>query len=303
MASFDLASPTSSSNIPSNQPSYPASESDRYDEDDDPSTLPYPRELERSDFLSSNFDPQTYLSTLRNRHQTLTDLRSDLRQRSQLLNRELLDLVNGNYEEFLSLGSDLRGGEEMVEGVRVGVLGFKREVEGIKEKVSEREKEVGELLEEKKDIRKDVMLGRGLLEVEAEIGLLEGRLGIVEKEAQDDEEEDDADEDDDDEDDDEDDETIASASIVALKQVKRLQGLCDRYVLITRRVARLGAELPFFVGQRPRVTEIRKTLLLDLATALREAKTTKEPNVVLPLLRLYGDLDAETEGVKVLKAA
>jgi DNA repair exonuclease SbcCD ATPase subunit len=123
---------------------------------DDEDTLPYPAELARNDFLAPDFDAQTYLSSLRNRHQTLEDLRSDLRQRSQLLNRELLDLVNGNYEEFLSLGGDLKGGEEKVEGVRVGLLGFQREVEGIRKAVQDRARETGELLREKKGLRKEV---------------------------------------------------------------------------------------------------------------------------------------------------
>ncbi len=86
---------------------------------DDQDNLPYPEALPRSDFLAPEFDAATYLSTLSGRHQTLEDLRSDLRERSQALSKELLDLVNTNYEQFLSLGSDLRGGEEKVEDVRV----------------------------------------------------------------------------------------------------------------------------------------------------------------------------------------
>ena len=90
---------------------------------DDEDNLPYPEALPRSDFLAPTFDAPTYLSTLSDRHQTLEDLRSDLRERSQGLSKELLDLVNTNYEQFLSLGSDLKGGEEKVEDVRVGLLG------------------------------------------------------------------------------------------------------------------------------------------------------------------------------------
>ena len=84
--------------------------------------LPYPLALPRSDFLSPTFSARTYLSSLTNRHQTLEDLRSDLRERSQLLSKELLDLVNENYESFLGLGEGLRGGKEKVEDVR-GLFG------------------------------------------------------------------------------------------------------------------------------------------------------------------------------------
>ncbi|KAI7597069.1 hypothetical protein KC319_g23288, partial [Hortaea werneckii] len=95
-------------------------------DDDDLSTLPLPQALSRTEFLAPNFNPHSYLTSLnpRSRHQTLEDLRTDLRQRSQQLNQELLDLVNSNYESFLDLGQSLRGGEEKVEGVRVGGLGF-----------------------------------------------------------------------------------------------------------------------------------------------------------------------------------
>ncbi|KAH7388908.1 oligomeric golgi complex component, COG2-domain-containing protein [Cadophora sp. MPI-SDFR-AT-0126] len=79
---------------------------------DDEDNLPYPEALPRSDFLAPTFSAPAYLSTLSDRHQTLEDLRSDLRERSQALSKELLDLVNTNYEQFLSLGSDLKGGEE-----------------------------------------------------------------------------------------------------------------------------------------------------------------------------------------------
>ena len=109
---------------------------------DDEDNLPYPEALPRSDFLAPTFSAPAYLSTLSDRHQTLEDLRTDLRERSQALSKELLDLVNTNYEQFLSLGSDLKGGEEKVEDVRVGLLGFKRGVEDVRGKVRERRGEV-----------------------------------------------------------------------------------------------------------------------------------------------------------------
>ncbi|THV95477.1 hypothetical protein D6D25_09237, partial [Aureobasidium pullulans] len=156
-----------------NYPTYSDSDSDA-----DNTPLPFPAALPRSDFLTPNFTPEAYLSTLSNRHQTLEDLRSDLRQRSQLLSKELLDLVNANYEEFLSLGLRLKGGEEKIEEVRVGVLGFSREVGNVRDAVAEKVQEFGTLLEEKKRIRKDVMVGRRLLEIEERLEDLEARLMV-----------------------------------------------------------------------------------------------------------------------------
>ena len=269
MSRFQLASDTST-------PAYTTdSENDSNDD------LPYPADLSRNDFLKEDFDPQLYLSTLRNRHQTLEDLRLDLRQRSQLLNRELLDLVNGNYEEFLSLGADLAGGEDKVESVRVGLLGFEREIESVRKAVEGRRDEVGTLLREKKDLRRDISTGRALLEVESWISELEVDLGV--KDAVDGViDSDDADE-------------VEDGD----SMIQKLQRHTTQYLLLLRHIERLDAEHPFLRAQGARMAEIRRMLLLDMASALRQARASKGD--VLPILKLYADVDAGAEGVKVLK--
>jgi hypothetical protein len=293
MSQFQLGAPSSTIS-PSSTPARRDS-SDLSDDDID--TLPYPAELSRDDFLQQNFEPQEYLSTLRNRHQTLEDLRSDLRQRSQLLNKELLDLVNGNYEEFLSLGSDLKGGEEKIEGVRVGTLGFEREVEGIRKAVVERRDEVRELLGEKKQIRRDVMLGRNLLEVHERITELEHSLGISEG-ADDLDEEDDEDEDEDEEEKSDDEGSKDGSALIPLRRLRRH---AQQYLLIMNLIERLGPEHPFLLEQKGRLDEARKTMLLDLAAALRQAKTSNLADSILAVTKIYAALDAEAESVKVLR--
>jgi hypothetical protein len=261
---------------------------------DDEDTLPYPAELARNDFLAPDFDAQTYLSSLRNRHQTLEDLRSDLRQRSQLLNRELLDLVNGNYEEFLSLGGDLKGGEEKVEGVRVGLLGFQREVEGIRKAVQDRAREMGELLREKKGLRKEVVLGRALLEVHGRLEELEEKLGIKTKEGEEDDEEE--------EDEDVDDEApLDTESSPYASAAKRLRKQSEQYLLVVAQSNKVGPSHPFLVSLQPRVDEVRKTLILDLSASLRQAKASNDRTALLGLSQIFGILDAQSDALKVLK--
>jgi len=260
---------------------------------DDEDNLPYPAELARNDFLAPDFDAQTYLSSLRNRHQTLEDLRSDLRQRSQLLNRELLDLVNGNYEEFLSLGGDLKGGEEKVEGVRVGLLGFQREIEAIRKAVQDRAKETAELLSEKKGLRKEIVLGRSLLEVHERLEELEEKLGIKIKEG----EEDDDEEDEDDEDEDED---IPGGSSYN-SAVRRLRKQSEQYLMIVFQSSKIGLSHPFLVSLQPRVEEVRKTLILDLSASLRQARSSNDRNAVLGFSQVFGILEAQNDALKVLK--
>lgn len=260
---------------------------------DDEDTLPYPAELERNAFLAPDFDAQAYLSSLRNRHQTLEDLRTDLRQRSQLLNRELLDLVNGNYEEFLSLGGDLKGGEEKVEGVRVGLLGFQREVKAIQKAVQERAKETMALLEEKKGLRQEIVLGRALLEVHERLEELEEKLGIKTKEGEEDEEDDE---------DDEDDETSSELeSSPYANATKRLRKQSEQYLLIVCQSVKIGSDHPFLLSLQPRVDEVRKTLILDLSASLRQAKSSNDRTAMLGLSQVFGVLDAQSDALKVLK--
>lgn len=305
MASFRLASPApSTASFPVSQaPLSPPTTSSNYnsydnyddydDYDDDEDDLPYPSELPRNDFLAPDFDAQTYLSTLRNRHQTLEDLRSDLRSRSQLLSSELVELVNGQYEAFLSLGGDLKGGEEKVEGVRVGVLGFEREVRNLWGSVKERELEVKRLLEEREIVRKDVVLGRGLLEVDERVRELESRMGLADREDEGDDGEGDEDEDDEDGD--------VTGVHVEGPSLKRLQRHSRQYIQFERLIERLGPSHPFLIGLQPRIQEIRKTLLLDLAFGLRQAKAAQAPDAIISIVRMYGDLGAEKESLKVLK--
>ncbi|KAK6442179.1 hypothetical protein LTR95_001588 [Oleoguttula sp. CCFEE 5521] len=293
MSAFLLASPSQSA---SSTPAYTDSPAYGSDDDDDQDTLPYPTELPRRDFLASDFDPQNYLSSLRNRHQTLEDLRSDLRQRSQLLNRELMDLVNSNYEEFLSLGGDLRDGGEKVEGVRVGLLAFQREVEGIRRAVRERASETKTALDARKGVRQEVVLGRKLLDLADRVEELEGRLGTADGDGVDNES------DDFDLDDGADDSIhIGSSNETFLRSIRRLTRQCVSYMLITGHAEAIGNSHPFVATLEPRIDGLRKTIVLDLSSALRNAISGGDSTSILSLTQLFADLGGERDAVRVLR--
>ena len=256
---------------------------------DDEYDLPYPQELQRSAFLAEDFNPQTYLSTLRNRHQTLEDLRSDLRQRSQLLNKELLDLVNGNYEEFLSLGAGLRGGEEKVEGVRVGVLGFGREIDGIKAAVDARLREVEELMVQKKEVRKEVTFGRAILELGEMVADLEDELKVGMHGHSDDRFEDDEDEN----------SEVSSLSLTT----RRLRRLSAHYQLLIRLRERISGDYalvsptgdhPSIASLNPRILELRRLMQTDLTATLRQAKSVGDSTAVLEIMRCSSMINASS---------
>ncbi|TLD35539.1 Conserved oligomeric Golgi complex subunit 2 [Venturia nashicola] len=263
-------------------------------DDDDLDNLPYPTPLPRSAFLTPQFNASTYLSTLHNRHQTLSDLRAELRTRSQTLAKELLDLVNNEYQAFLALGSHLQGGEEKVEEVRVGVLGFVKGVGGVKEAVVARKEVVAGLVKEREKIRSEKEFALNLVEIHTRIGELEEALAVTSNGAT---EEDSSDEesDDDDEAEDEGGQTVLG--------VGRLERLVHSHLSIIQLIEATDPTHPFLVKQEERLMRTKNTLLLDLATSLRQAKTIGLPakSKLLRLVSLYGAMDEAKEAIKVLR--
>lgn len=261
------------------------------DSDDDISSLPYPQPLQRSAFLTPDFKAADYLSTLRNRHQTLADLRVDLRTRSQTLAKELLDLVNDEYQAFLGLGGDLRGGEEKVAAVRVGVLGFVKGVEGVKNSVVAKKEEVNLLLQEKKRIAGQILVGRQLVEIHTRVGELEEALAITTSK----DEVDSDDEDSEDEEEGEDGQDVSGAG--------RLERLVTSYLSVQQMIEQVGREHPFLIKQEERLKQICSTLLLDLGNALKQAKNAdqKGKTKLLRLIALYGDMDEAAGAIRILR--
>lgn len=252
--------------------------------------------MQRSDFLAPDFSPSTYLSTLHNRHQTLEDLRSELRARSQLLSKELLDLVNSNYQDFLGLGRSLKNGDERVEEVRVGLLGFRKEVESVKARVVEREEEVQREVEERVRIRRQIAVGRALVDYEARLKALEDQL-VIETAGKDAPAAGEDVSDSEEESDEEDDEGPVGLSISKLR----------RHVLQYRLIQEVEKGLgkhPFVAAQAPRMMKVRNTLLLDLSTALQQARSagTFGKERVMKVMKIYVDMEESAEAVKVLKS-
>ncbi|KAI9829658.1 MAG: hypothetical protein M1819_006029 [Sarea resinae] len=272
--------------------------------DQDEDNLPYPTPLARSAFLTPDFSPTAFLSTLHNRHQTLEDLRSELRSRSQLLSKELLDLVNTNYQDFLTLGGSLQGGEEKVEEVRVGLLGFRREVEGVRRKIEERGKLVSELLDERTAVRKQIAVGRTILEFESRLAELEERLmvqsnGAV-KPIPDEDDESSFSESDEDE---SEEEYPTNANGTSFTSTIKLARLVQQYLYVKHLSERVPPEHPFVIAQESRVQRVKNTLLLDLGTALKEAMgmTGSDGGRLMKVMGLYAQMDESGEAVQILK--
>ncbi|KAK3326638.1 oligomeric golgi complex component, COG2-domain-containing protein [Apodospora peruviana] len=288
-----------------------SSNGDDSDNDDEP--LPFPEALTRRDFLTPDFDPAAYLSALHAgptaRHQTLEDLRAELRDRSTTISAELLELVNSNYTSFLSLGDELKGGEERVEDVRVALLGFKRAVEDVQARVRERKVEVGTLNKELRGVKGAVEMGRQMLELDDRITGLEARLAVGSSLGKDHDYDEDSDDDVDSWDDDldggadEEDEQDGGGVGFVGSSPSKLAALAREYVLVDQLANSLGRDLPFVRKMEERMTRCRNTIILDLNTALKEARRSGHSGQgrVVKFLGVYRTLKADSEAVRVLK--
>ena len=208
-----------------------------------------------------------------------------------------MDLVNDNYEDFLSLGTSLKGGDEKVEEVRVGLLGFKRDVDGLKAKVESRRKEVDSLLDLRRSLGKEIRTGRGLLEVDSRLEELEERLMVGASNTKpadvrggensdlgesDDESEDEG----------------------GTIPVSRLRNRVHQYIYIKELVGKIGSEHPFLVKQEERILRVKQTLLLDLGSALQQGSPDTEAGKdrLMKVLAIYRDMDEAEEALQVLKS-
>lgn len=254
--------------------------------------------MPRSDFLAPDFHAATYLSNLPHRHQTLEDLRSELRDRSTAISAELLELVNANYTAFLSLGNDLRGGDEKVEDVKVAMLGFRRAIEEVKERVRARGKDVQDLSGELRGVRRDIEMGRRMLELGERLSALEDRLtlgGIGKTSSQDDWFANDSDE--------EEEEEGENFDGLLGSSPSKLMGLTREYVHVETLADMVGRDKPFVAKMEARMISCRNTILLDLGTALKEAKKAGERGRLrlVKYLGIYSSLGAEAEAIQSLK--
>lgn len=210
--------------------------------------------------------------------------------------------MNENYQDFLSLGQSLKGGEEKVEEVRVGMLGFRRDIEGLRNRVMERKGEVGTLLQERASTRKEIALGRKLLEVDQRLEELEARLlvqnmnGLSDGVGEDDvalgftDSEYESDED-----------GVGNAISIG-----RLQRHVQHYLYIQRLIEWTGADHPFLRKQEERLLRLRHMLLLDLSAAMKQAKQAKGKEehstaILLKIMGMYREMGEERDALRALK--
>jgi len=255
------------------------------DDSDSDSDLPFPAPLARDAFSSihADFSPHAFLASLRNRHQTLEDLRAELRTRSKDLEAELVELVNRDYADFVGLGGSVKGGEGKVEDLKVGLLGFRREVAGIVSGVEATKRDVEVELRKKETIRKQKTLARNLLSFAQRLDELSSLLLLN----------------------DGGDGTGPPGFLEdgeGLTSIRRLRKLVGSWVyLVGHLLSKIPKGHPFVRAQEEKVKKVKDTLLIDLGTTLKEVKQQGDVEKCLEVMGLYADMKAENEAVKILK--
>ena len=233
--------------------------------------------------MTPEFDAADFLSNLATRFQTLEDLQTELRELSQSLNKELVDLVNDNYQDFLTLGGTLRGGDEKAEDIRVGLLGFQRDVTGLKARLDVRREEVRASLEEKRKTMIEMEKGRVLLEIAERLGDLEEQLGLAQPQigltgSTNGDNHDD---------------TLSSDSEgyndddvgVSTRTKRRV----EKYLILRLLMGKHDSAHPFLKLQQDRVDLVKATLLLDLDALSRQAQSPQTRQDLLQLRRTVGE--------------
>jgi conserved oligomeric Golgi complex subunit 2 len=287
----------------------PSSSSSDSGTSDTDAALPFPAALARKDFLAPDFHAAAYLSSLfpsdadttsAHRHQTLEDLRGDLRERSSAISAELLELVNANYTSFLELGNELKGGEERVEDVRVALLGFRRAIGDVQSRVQSRRMEVAGVCKELDGVRREIELGRRMLELDDRVTLLEGKLAVENSskngksiQNEDGVEMDGSDEDEDDE---------RGGNRFPGSSPGKLLGLAKALIGADLLATSIGKDIPYVKKMDERLLRCRSTLFLDLNTALKVARSAgpEARGSVLDLLSIYRTLGGDAEAVRAL---
>ncbi|KAF3138560.1 Conserved oligomeric Golgi complex subunit 2 [Orbilia oligospora] len=257
------------------------------DPEDDFSSLPFPQPLPRSAFITTDFSASSYLASL-HRHQTLEDLRAELRTRSKDLERELVELVNRDYADFVGLGSSLRGGEGKVNDLKLGVMGFAREIEGVKEKV----------VKVSNEMEKDMALARNLLTFDSRLSQLESLLLLKGQHEADDH--------------------ILTLDLdetsnSSLTSLPRLQKLVTSYLYLKHVLSKIPPTHPFVKAQGKRLKQAKQTLSDDLSRALKECRAElkgegqgenerKElEGRLVEILKLWSEVGEARDAVKSLK--
>lgn len=140
--------------------------------------LPFPATLSRATtevFLEKEFDPDKYLIK-HHQHQSLRELAQELEELLKDTEGDLVELVNSEYADFISLGQGLRGGDERVGELLDGVERTRQDAKGISNIFGSVVKQTDYLINRKREIFEHKAKCRRMLTYGAHLDTLEVML-------------------------------------------------------------------------------------------------------------------------------
>ncbi|KAK7207042.1 oligomeric golgi complex component, COG2-domain-containing protein [Myxozyma melibiosi] len=226
------------------------SDSDSHDSDYDANGLPFPKPIQRAAFSAPGaFDPDTFLLA-QHRYQRLEDLHSQLEDWSKVLKKELVELINRDYADFVGLGKSVSGGTVKVDDIKLAVIGFRREVEGMIIRLDSVIQEIEDLLSQKAEVRQKQNLGRTLLFFAHRLQELELALHVHDSPSP------------------------TQDEIEYSSPIDRLRSLCMQFAYIKKLITKLPRDHPFVSAQQSRVSTLRDSLLSEIRKGLKEYSQT-----------------------------
>lgn len=136
-------------------------------------SLPFPVQIDR-DKISSGDD---LLSQELTQFKTLEDLKGEFFQWIQILENEVVELINKEYQQFVALGNSVSGGNDKVQEIKHRLVLFQRQVEQVKEEVDGTAERIArvltsqnELLQERQRAMELILYIRAFQEVELRVG-------------------------------------------------------------------------------------------------------------------------------------
>ncbi|KAJ3292475.1 Conserved oligomeric Golgi complex subunit 2 [Borealophlyctis nickersoniae] len=120
-----------------------------------------PISFDRSTFLQSDFSPEQFLAD--RRHIALDRLKSELQHALRDLKNELVELINQDYADFISLSTQLVGVDKMIADLNRPLDKIKGEVQSVREAMTNVISSLEAKLEKRASIRDKKIEGDGKL--------------------------------------------------------------------------------------------------------------------------------------------
>ncbi|WOO83788.1 Conserved oligomeric Golgi complex subunit 2 [Vanrija pseudolonga] len=202
-------------------------------------------------------------------HIPLDELRAELRAYLGVLREELVQLINDDYEEFISLGTGLRGEGERLKGLQRPLTGLRGQVEIVRDVLKDHQNAVQAQLDERSALREE----KALLELLQRLFETLARAEALETVGDDTE---------------------------RPKVVQRLAGEYTQLVYLRNKARAEGCKVAETAS--PRIDALRTRLSHDLASILTAALGARDEPRIKQCLRTYDLIEGWREAEDVVRS-